>query len=831
MDIAAKPDDLPSAPRIRCLLIADLVDSTALIDRLGDREATELLRRHDGLVRGLIHQHGGREIDKTDGFLILFERPIEAVGFALDYQKGIAELGGGRGSAMQARIGIHVGEVLTWHNPAEDVAEGAKPLEVEGLAKSVAARLMYLALPGQILLSETAHTLALRARHELRQAQPPSWLAHGRYQLHGVAAPMGVFEVGEAGRAPLRRPTSKEKAHRVLAWWQSRWLWAALLVLASGLSLYAFLRPKPAIAFAQRDWIVVGDVRNLTGDSRFDHSLDTALRLGLEQSRYLNLVSPLRTRDALQWMQRPPDTLIDRDVGSEVAQRIGARAVLLPSLADLGGRLRFTGELVDPYSGVTVYSDSAEIADPDHLLPAVDAVLREVRGNLGESLASVEKSSRPLDQVTTPDMEALRAYSLALIAKREQRLLDARKLLERAIELDPEFGMAYLARASLALMDSDLATADQDFDKAASLSHRLTHRERLLLEASRSLGNPTRDMISAWSVYADMYPDDDRAAYNLALFAIELANDCSFALKRLGSVVGEATGLRVHRLYEIARCRLMRGDLDLAETIFTEANSSGLIGNGPEYAQLLALRGDFNRALGVLDLQNDTRPRAEREQAEVSRVAIRYLRDGLPALAPALAHLQSLRDGFSPAAQSTVDLMMLSVASQDDPDGSTASLSRHITGLIDASTQARPSERLIQVAQAAAAAWWAARQGLAIPAETAAQLDAISGRVGHTPAEHLIRLAEAERMLRADRAAEAQQLVDTIDPEVAPFVWHATRMRVRLALGRNDDAVEDCTWMQRNTGRALAERVADGALVLVNLFERESCRRRLAAEL
>jgi hypothetical protein len=175
--------------------------------------------------------------------------------------------------------------------------------------------------------------------------------------------------------------------------------------------------------------------------------------------------------------------------------------------------------------------------------------------------------------------------------------------------------------------------------------------------------------------------------------------------------------------------------------------------------------------------------------------------------------------------------MRLSAATQQDADGNAARLSTHIASLIEAATQARPSERLLLVAQSAAAAWWAARLGLSLPSELSARLDALSGRIGHTPAEHLIRLADAEQMLHAERAAEALKLVESINADVAPFVWHATRMRARLALGRDEGAVEDCTWMQQNTGRALAERVADGALVLVNLFEREGCRRRLAAEL
>ncbi|MFZ1222728.1 MAG: adenylate/guanylate cyclase domain-containing protein, partial [Dokdonella sp.] len=138
---------------LRSLVLCDLVDSTALVERLGDREAAELIRKHDRLARTLADRHGGQEIDKTDGFLMMFERPLSAVAFALDYQRGLRQLNAAEKTSLAARVGIHVGEVVIWDNSSEDIAKGAKPVEVEGLVKPVTSRLMNLALPGQILLS------------------------------------------------------------------------------------------------------------------------------------------------------------------------------------------------------------------------------------------------------------------------------------------------------------------------------------------------------------------------------------------------------------------------------------------------------------------------------------------------------------------------------------------------------------------------------------------------------------------------------------------------------------------------------------------------------
>jgi class 3 adenylate cyclase len=136
---------------IRTLLLCDLVASTELVERVGDATAADVLARHDRVARDLLAGFNGLEIDKSDGFLLLFERPIEAVGFAVEYQARLRELGAAIGSPLSSRVGIHVGEVVLRENLPDDVARGAKPLEVEGLAKAVAARVMSLAGSGRIL--------------------------------------------------------------------------------------------------------------------------------------------------------------------------------------------------------------------------------------------------------------------------------------------------------------------------------------------------------------------------------------------------------------------------------------------------------------------------------------------------------------------------------------------------------------------------------------------------------------------------------------------------------------------------------------------------------
>ena len=232
----------PVTPLLRAVLLADLVDSTAFIQSFGDARAAVALQQLDLRIRDLLEFTGGRLIDKADGLLAIFERPIQAVDFALRYQQALREFSSSEGAALLARVGIHVGEVMTWSNADSDILAGAKPLEVEGLAKPVAARLMALAFPGQILISSMAQALAQRAQPELgERAERLRWAAHGRYRFKGVPAPILVHEVGEAGIAPLRRPASSSKAWRELPVWRRPPVLAAEAVLfVAAIAFYGY---------------------------------------------------------------------------------------------------------------------------------------------------------------------------------------------------------------------------------------------------------------------------------------------------------------------------------------------------------------------------------------------------------------------------------------------------------------------------------------------------------------------------------------------------------------------------------------------------------------
>lgn len=188
---------------VRALLLTDVVDSTKLSEALGDAAVAVLWAAHDRLARDLLPSWRGREIDKTDGMLLLFETAPDAVAYAVAYHQGLAELS----PPLKARVGLHVGTVVLRENIRADVARGAKPLEVDGTAKAIAARVMSIANGGQTLLSADAHEslgkVALRSR------------SHGHWRMKGIADPVELFEVGGAD-APFIPPPDAPKAYRVV---------------------------------------------------------------------------------------------------------------------------------------------------------------------------------------------------------------------------------------------------------------------------------------------------------------------------------------------------------------------------------------------------------------------------------------------------------------------------------------------------------------------------------------------------------------------------------------------------------------------------------------
>jgi class 3 adenylate cyclase len=190
------------------LVLLDIIGSTAFVQKVGAAKAAKWLQYHDRQARSLVYKYEGREIDRSDGFLLSFERPIDAVNFALAYQRTIPPK-----TKLNTRIGIHWGRIIEVRQDDVFVGAGAKRVELEGIAKNIAARTMSLCQKGQVLLTkEVMEKIKNRTNHHTPKGT--RYVCVGMYLFKGVREPQEIYAVGETIES-LQPPPGSEKAKRL----------------------------------------------------------------------------------------------------------------------------------------------------------------------------------------------------------------------------------------------------------------------------------------------------------------------------------------------------------------------------------------------------------------------------------------------------------------------------------------------------------------------------------------------------------------------------------------------------------------------------------------
>jgi putative peptide modification system cyclase len=509
---------LPDGSVVRALLLTDLVDSTRLIERLGDRRAARVLGQEEEAARRLAHRYAGQEIDRADGFLFVFEHAWQAVGFALDYHSALAELSFELPLVLQGRVGIHVGETYLVANAAEHVARGAKPVEVSGLAKPIAARLMSAAHGGQTLVSGTVFDLAARpcAEH-LGEDRHLHWIEHGTWVLKGVEQPVRIHAVGDDERLARREPLENDKVRSLRRQSRRRMLLAgAALGAAAAIPTGYWLWRRDTVQRWQSQWLVIADWELGGADSGLSNVLSTAFRIAMQQSRFAYVMDAGAVNAALQRMRGDPP--VDRIKAVEIARRESAAAAIVPSFASFGGGVLLGAELVEAVGGRTVAAAQEQIADLSDLTGALDRLAAAIRRNVGEPDADIARDAIPLAKVTTPDLEALRLYSETDALMQQRREDEAIASLERALVLDPEFASAHAKLGTIhAIRRSEISVSERHWRRAASLEGRLTPREQMYVDGCLSWTEDPVVMRARWGGMATAFPDDAAAVNNAAL--------------------------------------------------------------------------------------------------------------------------------------------------------------------------------------------------------------------------------------------------------------------------------------------------------------------------
>jgi eukaryotic-like serine/threonine-protein kinase len=291
---------------------------------------------------------------------------------------------------------------------------------------------------------------------------------------------------------------------------------AALLVaIAAG----AFFYTRRTQALTEKDSILLADFVNTTGDAVFDGTLKQALAVQLEQSPYLNVLPQSRIQAALRLMGRSPDERVTSDVAREICVRDGVKAMLTGSIAPLGSHYVIDLNAINAPTGDSLARAQVEAESKEKVLKSLDQAASSLRQKLGESIGSVQKFATPLEQATTSSLEALQAFTLG---QAEHSNLEDEKAvphLKRAIELDPNFAMAY---GTLGVVYGNLSQNKpqlENLSKAFELKDRASEREKFYISA-HYYSEATREIDKALAIYEQWkqtYPRDTVPWDNLAL--------------------------------------------------------------------------------------------------------------------------------------------------------------------------------------------------------------------------------------------------------------------------------------------------------------------------
>jgi serine/threonine protein kinase len=285
----------------------------------------------------------------------------------------------------------------------------------------------------------------------------------------------------ESGRvsATAARVESKPVAKSV----RFRWMVNVAAILVVGLAVCGWLFfSRKAHALTDKDTIVLADFTNATGDPVFDGTLRQGLSVQLEQSPFLSIISDQQIQQTLQMMGEKPDARLTPEIARELCQRTGSAAVLDGSIAQIGAQYLLTLKALNCVSGESLASTEAQASDKSHVLDALGKTASEIRNKLGESLSTVQKFDTPLEQATTPSLEALKAFSSGF---KIHTTGDAAAIpfYKHAIELDPNFALAY---AWLGVSFNDIGELSKDIEstrKAYGLRDRASEPEKYFITA------------------------------------------------------------------------------------------------------------------------------------------------------------------------------------------------------------------------------------------------------------------------------------------------------------------------------------------------------------
>jgi len=332
------------------------------------------------------------------------------------------------------------------------------------------------------------------------------------------------------------RRTQLEQPGKTIAVTRRRWLWvaAAAIVIVAGFAAVAWWTRGPALPFEERDWVLIAQFDNRTGEPVFDGTLEYALERELSNSRFVNVVPRERVNDTLLLMKKPTNTIITASIAREVALRDGGiRALLTGRVEKLDSTYLLSVVLVNPSNGATVRSFSEEASGQREVAAVLRHLSSQVRLALGEGLAEIQKSAQALERVSTPSLRALQLFSQAdqvlsqpvpggwpedVGRRRRAQLKQAEELFQQAVGEDTEFASAHMHLAWTILNQGRPAEEYRPYaERAMRLSGKVSEAERLYILGSYYQQKKELDeAVAQYETLVRLYPDHFWGNSNLA---------------------------------------------------------------------------------------------------------------------------------------------------------------------------------------------------------------------------------------------------------------------------------------------------------------------------
>ena len=414
--------------------------------------------------------------------------------------------------------------------------------------------------------------------------------------------------------ADLKALKAGERAHAGRKPKLGRWLGLAAGVIAAlaPAGVYFYRQQRASHQLTDKDTGLLADFTNNTGDGVWDETLKQWLRVELDQSPYLNILSDENVTQLLRYAGRSANERLTPELARDLCQRAGSKAMLLGSISSIGSHYAIELRAVNCQNEDSLGQEQQEANSREEVLTKLHDAGVSMRNKLGESLASIQKYDMPVEQATTPSLEALQAYSAALITKRSRGDNEALPLLKRAVALDPNFAMAHAVLGTVYSNLGDAALAAEHTTQAYKLRQRVTEREKFYVDSSyynMATGELEKE-IEIYEQWKQAYPRDRMPYEKLAY--------CDGYLGQYEKAVGgyrEALKLEpndVTNYVDLASTYITLNRLDEAEVVLHEVQTRELEHEYvPQLFYLLAfMRGD-SKEMGRLVLAATSTPASE----------------------------------------------------------------------------------------------------------------------------------------------------------------------------------------------------------------------------